>query len=326
MNNSVTTPCPAPRPGFGRRLGLVALLLVFFGGPLFHTPLLAREYSMFDKVNGAELVIVGRVLKARTKAEIEVEQVLKGEWTRKGLEIRFRGENYERQKIGIDKIQFYEGERLLLFLQAPDDKARSKGRFILYPEDSRGRLELHDDEEARLILGTVQACVEASYGDRDELREVWRQMSREQNVYLRLCGLESLEYDRALGIDDLPLLAALYNDRYPLIRGRALRLTASVARYRPGGFHGTAEREILRDEVLPLLEDDHEAVRLEAVRTMQYLGDRNVLPLLQKISRSDTSQEVRLEASRVIFQQEADWMSVGGAGDEGQQSGEGDGN
>ncbi len=324
MKNSVTVPCPAPRPGPGRRIGPAALLLIFFGG-LSQTPLLAREYSMFDKVNGAELVIVGRVLKARTKAEIEVEQVLKGEWTKKDLEIRFRGENYERQKVGIEKIQFYEGERLLLFLQARDDKARGKGRFILYPEDTRGRLELHDDEEARLILGAVQACVAASFGSRDELREVWRQMSREQNVYLRLCGLESLEYDRALDMDDLPLLAALYNDRFPVVRRRALQLTAAVARYRPGGFHGTPEREILMHEVMPLLKDEHETVRMEAVRAMQYLGDGQVLPLLRQISRSDTSQEVRLEATRVIFQQEAEWLSGGDGSDDGEESGAGEG-
>lgn len=270
----------------------------------------AREYSMFDKVHGAELVVVGRVIKAKTKAEIEVEQVLKGRWEEQRLEVRFRSANYERQKIGIEKIQFFEGERLLLFLQARDDKARSKGRFVPYPEDSRGRLELHDDEEARLVIDAVKACVGASFGNREELRDIWREMARERNVYLRLCGLESLEYDRALDMDSLPLLAALFSDRYPVVRRRALQLTSVVARSRPRGFSGTPEREILMHEVLPLLEDENEMVRLEAVRTMQYIGDRQVLPKLREISDRDPSQNVRLEATRVIFQEETNWSDA----------------
>ncbi len=286
------------------------LLVICFLGGLVSLPLQARDFSMFDKVSGAELVIVGRVVKYKTKAEIEVLEVLKGEWSEKTLEIRFRTANYERQKIGVEKIQFFEDERLLLFLQARDDKARSKGRFILYPEDMRGRLELHDDEEARLILEAVNTCVGASFTNREELREIWRQMARERNVYLRLCGLESLEYDRALDLDALPLLAALYNDRYPVIRRRALQLTSVVVRFRPESFRDTPEREILMYEVLPLLEDEHEEVRLEAVSTLQHLGDQRVLPTLRRISQSDPVQEVRLEATRVIFQEESGWLTA----------------
>ncbi len=301
------------------------LLLFFVIGGLSPPPLLARDYSMFDKVNGAELVIVGRVVKWKTKAEIEVLEVLKGEWTEKTLQIRFRLENYERKKIDRETIQFYEGERLLLYLKAKDEKSRSKGRFALYPEDMRGRLELHDDEEAKLILEAANACVGASFENREEMREIWRQMARERNVFLRLCGLESLEYDRALDMDDLPLLAALYHDRYSVIRQRALQLTASVARYRPDSFHGTPEREILMHEALPLLDDEHEIVRMEAVSTLEYLGDRQVLPRLQQISRSDPSQEVRLEATRVIFQQQADWLADGDPSGEVAESDSGDG-
>ena len=345
MSLFITTEQPAVRLWFGRRAGLAPIshrpsaveaempcakrwlaaallsVLVPVGG-LFAPPLQAREYSMFDKISGAELVIVGRVLKAKTKAEIEVEQVLKGEWSGDTLEIRFRGANYERRKIGIEKIQFYEGERLVLYLRSRSEKARGKGRFVLYPEDNRGRLELHDDEEARLILGAINTCVEARFENREELRDVWRQMAREHNVFLRLCGLESLEYDRALDMDALPLLAALYNDRYPVIRQRALQLTAVVARYRPTGFQGTPQRQILMDEVIPLLGDEQEIVRLEAVRTMKYLGDREILPRLREIGRTDPSQEVRLEATRVVFQEEAGWLAKGESAVIGDDSGE----
>jgi len=295
---------------------LAGMLLLFFASGFFAPTVGAREYSMFDKVHGAELVVVGRVVKAKTKAEIEIEQVLKGRWEEDTLEVRFRSANYERQKIGIEKIQFFEGERLLLYLQARDDKARSRGRFVPYPEDTRGRLELHDDEEARLIIEAVRACVEASFGNREELRDIWRGMARERNVYQRLCGLESLEYDRALGVEALPLLAALYGDRYPVVRRRALQLTSVVARSRARGFAGTPEREILMHEVLPLLGDENEKVRLEAVRTMQYIGDRQVLPRLREISGGDPSQNVRLEATRVIFQEESNWMEAS-SGDSG---------
>ncbi len=298
------------------RTAAALVLVLLIGGwcsPVLH----ARDYSMFDKVSGAELVVTGRVLKSKTKAVIEVEQVLKGEWDKPTLEVRFRTGNYDRQKIGVEKIQFYEGERVLVYLKARDGKARGKGRYLLFPEDMRGRLELHDDEEARLVSEAVSSCVGASFADREELREVWRQMARERNVYLRLCGLESLEFDRALDMDALPLLAALYVDRYPVVRRRALQLTATVALSRSGGLQGTSEQEILLEEVIPLLDDQQEPVRLEAVRTMQYLGDRRVLDKLRDLSHSDSSQEIRLEATRVIFQEEAQWLATEEQGDGG---------
>jgi len=290
----------------------LALLVAVAGCILWAPRLQAREYSMFNKVSGAELVVTGRVLKAKTKAVIHVERVLKGEWDGETLEVRFRTANYDRQKIGVEKIQFYEGERLLLFLNAKDEKARRKGRFILHPEDPRGRLELHDDEVARLAAEAVTACVEADFGNREELREVWLGMARQSNVFLRLCGLESLEYDRALGSDQFPLLAALYHDRYPVIRRRVLQLTSVVARLGGDGFRGTDEREILLDEAMTLLDDREEDVRVEAVRVMQYLGDRRLLPRLREIGRSDPSQEVRLEATRVVFQEESGWVEEEG--------------
>jgi hypothetical protein len=290
---------------------ILVLLFAVAGVTLPAPELHARNYSMFDKTSGAELVVIGRVLKVKTKAVIQVDRVLKGAWDDETLEVRFRAGNYDRRQIGVEKIQFFEGERLLLFLKPKDERAGRKGKFLLYPEDPRGRLDLHDDEVARLAAEAVTACVEATFTNRRELREVWIGMARQRNVFIRLCGLESLEYDRALGPEHFPLLAALYHDRYPVIRTRALQLTSVVARLGGMSFRESDEREILLDEAMTLLDDREEAVRVEAVRVMQYLGDRQLIPRLRTIGATDSSQEVRLEATRILFQEETNWLEEG---------------
>lgn len=108
----------------------------------------------------------------------------------------------------------------------------------------------------------------------------------------RQCPEEAAEVVMESGAEDI--LRSLFDDDQPRVRAVATGLAAHAAERDPGAFKPAASA------LVDLLSDDHEVVRAGAVWTLRELDDPDVLEALERTSREDPSEEIRVLADETV--------------------------
>jgi hypothetical protein len=255
--------------------------------------------SLYDKPAESDLVVRGRVIRGDLpRADVAVEEVLKGLYDRPRLEIVFRLDNFSR-KVWEDKVLFHNGEPVLLFLK-PFRKENGErpfaDRFSL-AHGSQGKVDLPAEGSAA-ILEAVRRFIRVQAGtDIEQTAQDLRAFLSDPNPLVVEAGLQQVRRLR-LGVPQtadalLPILA----HPVPDFRVEALRVLAQIFEDHPLREGKLANEDHLVSLVLGRArEDDDVEVRSQAVRTLEARGKRDVLPALEQIARSDPDQQVRFLA------------------------------
>ena len=301
---------PVPPAGAARQravLCLAALLLGFRGASAQQGPE-PEKLNLFQMVARSDLVVLVRIRSGSLKYAIaEVQETFKGAAGVPTLRIAFRDFNFTRRP-GEDLIVFPDGQQEILFL-APygrlvkRKKARLKNKdlFTLF-HGREGRITL-PAEGPEAILGAIRRLAEVSGRDPASQIGAFEDFLEDDNPFLTEASLQEIERLRAGSPVVFPRLLLLLNSRSVTLRAGSLRVIGQV--FSAGRF-GDEVLDETRAALAAALErarnDPDESVRVQAVAAVAAWPDRaEVEAELKAIASTDTSQAVRYEAERALF-------------------------
>jgi hypothetical protein len=252
--------------------------------------------SLYDRLAHASTVVLGRVEGVARRAELRIEEVLRGH-PQPTIEIAYRADNYLRQP-GTRPATFEEGELTLLLLEKVVDKKRKPipGRYRLVGGPA-GKLVL-PLEGRDAFLGVVRRFL--TIQDLDHQTERWEEMRSlldERDLRLVHVGLAKIVSFRLADDELLPVLLRYLQHPAPALRSNAIDALEQLVSPRGRGQASPSSPRIVSHLAATARGDEHPDVRAAAVRALGRLRRADLQDLFREAALRDPSQIVRYEAS-----------------------------
>lgn len=291
-----------PNPHYLWLAGAIALLAIgpSPGGVESAEPL--DGPVLYDRLAHAPVVVLARTLSVGKRAEVQVEERLRGELEHRIILVAYRRENRGRDAHTAPLV-FEEGQASLLLLR-PD--ADSRGR----PTDPRrfrivggaeGKIDL-PGEGAPALLQAVRRFV--SIQDLDDQHRQWEEIRRlldEQNLRLAHAGLAKILSFRLVDDQLLPRLLEYLQHPAPVFRRAAIDALGLMV-HPPGRMEPSGEvpRILARLKATARADEDPE-VRAASLRVLGRLHRADLVDLFREAATRDPAQIVRYEASVALI-------------------------
>ena len=268
----------------------------------------SERLNLHQMVARAELVVRVRVREGALRyALVDVIEEIRGEAPVNRLRIAFRDFNTARQnKEGA--IVFPDGQEEILFLvryRHAKKKEKHRDLFELF-KGAQGRITVPAEGSAALLNALRHLSAMAGMDPASQISELKRQIGV-RNSYLLETALEELLRMDAGTPELYPRLIPLFTNPSPGIRVRSIRLVEGIfasSLFDPFGESPDQAGFALAAAIERARNDEVVEVRVWAVRTMAAWPDRQqVEPELRAIAVGDRSQEVRIEAERILYRQ-----------------------
>jgi hypothetical protein len=292
-----------PDPGCRQRLAIAVACLALAGPPAARADLI--QLTLYEKPAHSDLVVRGKVVRGDLRlAEVAVEEVLKGKYDRSSLFVVFRLDNFTR-KSWEEKVQFQNGEPVLLFLKQFEKESGEKpypDRFSLV-RGVQGKVDL-PAEGAEAILDATRRFVRVqAQTDIEQSRRDLLAFLKDRNPLVVEAGLQEVHRLRLGREAEVPELLDLLVHPTPGFRQGALRILGQIL----DGVSEDVRPLASEDHIVSLIlgrarEDETDEVRVEAVRALGARGKRDVVPILERIARTDPRQSVRFEAELAAYE------------------------
>ncbi len=278
------------------------ICLFFFPSICFVYP---SEKTLYEKTAHAPLVILGITTSDDTKyAEIEIQEVLKGQFQGQMLNISFRRENFERKR-GQEKIVFSEGEEAILFLEPVrnrNGRIKDHSLFKLIG-GTEGKIEVSPESGQSLVIA-IKRLIEIQ--SIKSMKKIWKEhknLLQEKNRFLIQAGFQEIIKFRIADWILIPTLLQFLSGKDVEFRICSVKVMAQILE---DEGEKTKEREEKEEVIRSLINrargDDEPMVRVEAIRALNAAGAEDYLDILETISENDESQVVRYEAQKVIYE------------------------
>lgn len=271
----------------------------------FSSSLTAGEkQNLYERAAQAKLIVLGTIVEDDSKyAVVHIEETLKGKSASDVIQVSFRIENFER-KPGEEKITFKSGERVILFLE-PVKKSSGKlkeNTFALV-----GRSEGKIASSAESLVALVEAIKRfVRIQSLDSQLQIWEEQKKllaEKNRFMVEAGFQEVIKFRTVRSDMIPRLLEFVRGEHPSFRSYSLILLKQLFEEEARGREKIEGREeVIRELVQRARGDEDSSVRVEAVRALAEAGTEDQRELLEAISNSDASQEVRYEAQKALYE------------------------
>lgn len=286
----------------GFRFFLFVLFLISSIYPYAYTE--AREsLTLYEKIAWAQYVIVATVINDDEKyALVSVEENVKGNLSKDLLNVSFRRENLERE-LGEPKIEFTKGETVVLFLE-PFVTASGKEKKDVYSPVGRaeGKISV-SAESVQLISEAMHRFVKIQA--LDDQRRIWEEQKallKEKNRFMVEAGFEEVIKFKIASQEMIPALLAFVRGEDSLFRAFTCTIFGQLfEKERRQKTKIEGREEILRELIQRARGDDAPSVRIEAIRAIEMAGGYEYREILEAISKTDNSQDVRYEAERVLY-------------------------
>jgi HEAT repeat protein len=163
----------------------------------------------------------------------------------------------------------------------------------------------HATDSERMRTGALQALAQLSNVTRDSAEEALLGALRDEDAALRAAAAQALRDVYTLAAVDA--LTTALGDPSPEVRAPAATGLLSIARASgvPAFLSGNGNHDVYQqalgavDPLIPLLQDENEAVRVAVVAALDGLGDvRAIAPLIPLLA--DPSQPVRVRAAQAL--------------------------
>lgn len=267
-----------------------------------------ERLNLYQMVARSELVVRVRVREGALRyALVDVIEEFRGEAPTDRLRIVFRDFNTARQrKEGA--IIFPDGQEEILFLvpyRYAKNKEKHRDLFELF-HGAQGRITVPAEGTDALLDALRHLASMVGMDPASQLGELKKQIGIPNN-YLLETALDELLRMSAGTPYLYPSLIPLLTNPSPGIRVRSIRLIEGIfasSLFDPLGESPDQAGFALSAIIERARNDEVVEVRVWAVRTMAAWRDRQkVESELRAIAASDRSQEVRLEAERVLYRQ-----------------------
>ncbi|MEE9230864.1 MAG: HEAT repeat domain-containing protein [Acidobacteriota bacterium] len=260
--------------------------------------------SLFEKPAMSTLVVRGKVIRGDLRlAEIEIEEVLKGFYDEPRLWIVFRLDNFTR-RIWEEKVEFSNGERVLLFMK-PFEDIRGENprpdRFSLV-YGHQGKVTLPPEGANALLEATRRFVHVQEQADIEKMYEDLQSFLSDPNPLVLEAGLQQMVRLRLGRPEQIRAVLPILDHAVPDFRRGALMLLAQMYEDRDlWQAQLNNEDHLLTHLLTRAREDEDTAVRKEAVRTLEARGKTDILPALEQIAGTDPKQSVRFQAQLAAY-------------------------
>ncbi len=267
-----------------------------------------EDLTLYEKIARAEYVVVATVIDDDDRyALVSVEENIKGDLSKNVLNVSFRKENLERE-LGEQKIDFTKGETVVLFLE-PSITASGKEKKDVYSPVGRAEGKISVSAESVQLISEAMhrfAKIQAL----DEQRRIWEEQKtllKEKNRFMVEAGFEEVIKFKTATSDMVPMLLEFVRGADPLFRIFSCTIFEQLFEKEKRQKKSIEGREeVVKEMIQRARGDDTPSVRIGAIRTLEMAGAREYREILEAISKTDDSQDVRYEAERVLYEIRSD--------------------
>ncbi|MEW5807805.1 MAG: HEAT repeat domain-containing protein [Acidobacteriota bacterium] len=285
-------------------------LLLLFSLPAFSVSSLqaVEKQSLYEKVAVAELIVLSTIVVDDAKYVLAtIDEILKGTYQEESIQVSFRKENFE-SKPGEDKITFRTGERAVLFLEpAKRSSGKVKKKIFTLIGRAEGKLSV-SEESITLLLDAIKRFVRIQ-ALKNQL-QIWdehKKLLEEKNHFMVEAGLQEIVKFRTADPNIIPQILEFSRGNTPRFRLYSMLILRQLFEGEANGKTRIEGREeIVRTLREKARRDEDPSVRIEAIRAIKTVGTEDDIDLLETISRTDKSQDVRYEAQKVLYEMKSE--------------------
>jgi len=270
-----------------------------------------QPLTLYQRAGRSPWIILGEVTDGNDRfVEVKVIEVLKGEYDLPTLRIVHRLENFLR-KSWEDKLEFREGESVCLFLKRyePDHEGGSVPEKLQAPDmfassfGAQGKFDLPAEGQPAYMEAIKEFVRVTGMSDPVAQEEALIGFLDSDNPHILQAGLDQIVERRIATEAQIPVLMKLADHEREPIRLNALQVLGQIA-----GDLAAAKKalpnqaDIVNQLKGKVMGSGSDIYRAEAVKVVATLAGESERAFLDRISKEDSSQLVRYQASSALMQ------------------------
>ena len=288
--------------------GPSATMALLFAPLLFMTPALAdvRPLTIYERIGRAPIVVLGEISDGESRlASVTTLNLIKcviPERPANVFRIAYRLDSFLRRPWE-DKIEFKKGEQTLLFLRkfTKEDGDKPEGDLYTLMWGAQGKETLPEEGWQAMVGAAGELAAILALTDFDEQARRLRDAVTSPNPIVSDSAMTEVLKQGLVEESMIEMFTKLLDAPREITRILAMRaITQVISETRIAG-RSLQDTSGLSDKIRGrAATDDSAEMRVEAVRALCVLGGDDVKSFLMRLSKEDSSQMVRYEATKAL--------------------------